>query len=112
MLLTTGGNAAQLLAGRGDDCEHDVRQVETGQPGENLFESPAFSTWVPYVTKLDAQNAGDLMLAALKTSYTDDALANLLVATTTRRSLPTNSRELNAKIGLTMRSPQMTFSSY
>ncbi|KAJ8577802.1 hypothetical protein ON010_g1406 [Phytophthora cinnamomi] len=55
-------------------------KLKLNSQGGKLFESPAFKTWVSYVTKSDAQNADSLILSVLKTSYTDDALAKLLVA--------------------------------
>ncbi|KAE9045782.1 hypothetical protein PR003_g2266 [Phytophthora rubi] len=54
-------------------------KLKLDSQGDKLFESPVFSTWVGYVTKLDAQNADDLVLSTLKTSYTDYALATLLM---------------------------------
>ncbi|EGZ07918.1 hypothetical protein PHYSODRAFT_460130, partial [Phytophthora sojae] len=47
--------------------------------GDKIFESPAFSSWVDYMTKLSPEKAGELMLSTLKVNCKDEALVNMLM---------------------------------
>ncbi|KAE8963651.1 hypothetical protein PR002_g29224 [Phytophthora rubi] len=54
--------------------------------GAKLFETPVFSTWVSYATKLDGKNPDALMFSVLKTRYDDDVLADIFIAANETRS--------------------------
>ncbi|KUF86860.1 hypothetical protein AM588_10001288 [Phytophthora nicotianae] len=50
------------------------------EKGEKLFEDSLVSTWILYVTKLNKDKASELMFKSLKTHYSDEVLAKLIVA--------------------------------
>ncbi|KAG6611994.1 RxLR effector protein [Phytophthora cinnamomi] len=52
--------------------------LKLNKQGENLFESAAFRSWTMYV--INEGNADGLMVSALKTTYTDDVLATMILA--------------------------------
>ncbi|KAE9062797.1 hypothetical protein PF005_g30280 [Phytophthora fragariae] len=93
MLAASKQSALGDLAKRLEEVQHKVGLIEgktakgffttlkLNTQGDKLFESPAFYSWVDYVTKLSSKNADELMLSTLKTSYKDDViLAKMFLA--------------------------------
>ncbi|KAE9170483.1 hypothetical protein PF004_g27860, partial [Phytophthora fragariae] len=83
------GDVAKRLEGvqhkvglnEGKTAKRFFTTLKLNTQGDKLFESPAFYSWVDYVTKLSPKNADELMLSTLKTSYKDDViLAKMFLA--------------------------------
>ncbi|KAE8971297.1 hypothetical protein PR002_g26872 [Phytophthora rubi] len=86
MLAASKQSALGDFAKRLEEVQHKVGLIEgktakeffttlkLNTQGDKLFESPAFYSWVDYVTKLSPKNADELMLSTLKTSYKDDVI--------------------------------------
>ncbi|KAE9169559.1 hypothetical protein PF005_g27918 [Phytophthora fragariae] len=65
---------------QGKSAESVFKLLNLKKEENKLFESPMFSTWESYVTKLDKTNHDKLMLSVLKTGYNDESLANMLIS--------------------------------
>ncbi|KAE8971333.1 hypothetical protein PR003_g26902 [Phytophthora rubi] len=83
------GDVAKRLEGvqhkvglnEGKTAKRFFTTLKLNTQGDKLLESPAFYSWVDYVTKLSPKNADELMLSTLKTSYKDDViLAKMFLA--------------------------------
>ncbi|KAE9008221.1 hypothetical protein PF011_g10784 [Phytophthora fragariae] len=64
----------------GKSAESVFKLLNLNKAGDTIFESPMFSTWESYVTKLDKTNSDKLMLSVLKTGYNDEKLTNMLIS--------------------------------
>lgn len=74
---------AQLTfwVGKKKKAEENFKILRLNSQGDNIFERPAFSTWVSYVTKWDKKDPENAMFLAFKKYYgDDDAVAKMLVA--------------------------------
>lgn len=60
--------------------------LKLGQTGDKLFETPGFSRWVNFVTANNKKTPEVAIFSTLSTRYSDEALAQMLVAAKTADS--------------------------
>ncbi|EGZ07919.1 hypothetical protein PHYSODRAFT_526333, partial [Phytophthora sojae] len=78
--LLTRKLTEEMWLSQGQTARGVFKRLKLDQAGTKLFRNRELTTWVSYVTKLDPNNANEMMFLVLKPLYTKKELVMMLTA--------------------------------